>query len=340
MELTDLDRVTVLGLPWWETTKPNFQRFPERLRDGLPQTEDGGELLWRLSQHPTGGRLSFRTDARTLRMTFRFPPSNRKWNMSDEGERGLDLWVDGTFWRCFAPFGQEEATFTLWDGLPAAWREVMLYLPIYAPVEFISLTYDPEAAEVVPFKPAYALDKPLVVYGTSITQGGCASRPSNTWPAVLARMLNLDHVNLGFSGAAKGEAAVAKYVAEVDAACYIMDWGVNNATWQELAERYGPFLDTIREKHPETPIVCVSPVYSSTEAFSTDPRLAKMREHIRALLEGYGDKGLIYVDGYELLGPPDADGLADKTHVTDYGFRLMADRLELVVADILGLLGP
>ena len=326
-----MDRFNVDGLAWWEETKPNLCRLPERHKAQV------SDKIWLLSTRPAGARLSFTTDARTLRMEFRFPPANRMWNMSDEGQRGIDLWVDGRFWRCFAPFGQEQMTYTLWDGPPAEPREVLLYLPIYAPVEFVSVICEPDGTEIIASRPQYAIDKPLVFYGTSITQGGCASRPSNTWPAVLSRMLNLDHVNLSMSGAARGEPEIAEIIAEVDACCYIMDWGVNSKTWQELAERYGPFLDIVRAKHPETPIICASPVYSSTEAFSLDPRLRIMREHIHDLISGRTDEGLFYVDGYRLLGPADAGGLADKTHVNDYGFRLMAERLAEEVRAVTGL---
>lgn len=334
MDLTDLDRMAILGLPWWEDTRPALQRFPDCFREGLPVTEAGAELVWRLSLQPAGARLSFTTDARTLRMTFRFPLDARMWNMSDEGQRGIDLWVDGIYWRCFAPFGQEEATFTCWDGLPAVPRNVTLVLPIYAPVAFRACIIEPDDATFAPWRPDFALDKPLVFYGTSITQGGCASRPSNTWPAVLARLLNLDHVNLALSGAARGEPEIAVLVADVEACAYIMDWGVNSKTWQEMAERYGPFLDIIRERRPEAPIICCPPIYSSTEAFSADLRLANIRSHIAGLAR---DDLTWVVDGYSLLGPADADGLADKTHVNDYGFRLMAERLAPVVRQALTL---
>ena len=329
-----MQRLEVLGLPWWEETKPHLGRLPERFRAQLPRTETGGELVWNLSQQPAGARLSFATDARTARLTFRFPPATRMWNMSDEGQRGIDLWVDGTFWRCFAPFGQQEATYTLWDGLPAEPREVLLYLPIYAPVEFASLVCEPEGASVVPIRPCYALDRPLVFYGTSITQGGCASRPSNTWPAMCGRMLNLDHVNLSFSGAARGEPEVAALIAEVDACAYVMDWGVNSKTWQEAAARYGPFLDIIRARRPDAPIICCEPIYSATEAFSPDPRLRLIREHIAGLQR---DELTSALSGYAILGPDDADGLADKTHVNDYGFRLMAEHVAPLLRSVLGL---
>jgi lysophospholipase L1-like esterase len=284
--------------------------------------------------------LSFATDARTVRLRCAYPAVNRIWNMSDEGQCGLDLWVDGVYWRCFAPFGQAEAQYTLWDGLPETTRQVELWLSLYAPLQIIEFSLQPEGSHLQRWWPAYALDKPVVIYGTSITQGGCASRPSQAWPAVMARQLGVDHVNLGFSGAGKGEAEVAKCVAAVDACCYVLEWGINSVTWQELAERYGPFVDILRAAHPETPVLCVSPIYSSTEAFSPDPRLRLQREHIAALVadkRAAGDNGVYYLDGYTVLGPVNADGLADKTHINDYGFRLMGQRIGNAVRDLLDL---
>src|SRR6185312_1958929 len=93
-----------------------------------------------------------------------------------------------------------------------------------------------------PFTPA----KPVVFYGTSITQGGCASRSGMSYQAILGRQLNLDFVNLGFSGNGKGEPAVADMVAEIDASAFVLDFAKNNPTVESLREVYEPFLTTIR----------------------------------------------------------------------------------------------
>src|SRR5208283_4029197 len=95
----------------------------------------------------------------------------------------------------------------------------------------------------------YALSRPVVFYGTSITQGGCASRSGMSYQAILGRMLNLDFVNLGFSGNGRGEPELAHAVASIDALCFVLDFAQNNSL-ESLTQAYAPFLDVIRSAHP------------------------------------------------------------------------------------------
>ena len=105
----------------------------------------------------------------------------------------------------------------------------------------------------------FAAAKPVLFYGSSITQGGCASRGGLSYQAMLGRALNLDFVNLGFSGNGRGEPEVARAVAEVDASCFVIEFAQNCPTVEELRERYTPFLEVVRAAHPRTPIVCLTP---------------------------------------------------------------------------------
>src|SRR5208283_5052762 len=112
----------------------------------------------------------------------------------------------------------------------------------------------------------WALPRPVVFYGTSITQGGCASRSGMSYQAILGRMLNIDFVNLGFSGNGMGEPEMAQAVGDIDAACYVLDFGQNNQKVEALEKVYAPFLATLRAKHPDTPILAITPIYSAREA--------------------------------------------------------------------------
>src|ERR1700726_3679402 len=127
------------------------------------------------------------------------------------------------------------------------------------PVKVLEIGLDAEASIERP-KP-FALKMPIVFYGTSITQGGCASRSGMSYQAILGRRLNVDFVNLGFSGNGLGEPELAQTVAEVDASCFVLDFAQNNPTVESLAQVYGPFLQTIRSKHPETPILVITAIY-------------------------------------------------------------------------------
>ena len=239
-----------------------------------------------------------------------------------------------------APGKTYEKTLLQAATLPRADREIVLYLSLYKPVKVLGIGIEKEAKLKPPR--AFALPKPLVFYGTSITQGGCASRSGMSYQAILGRLLNIDFVNLGFSGNGMGEPEVARTVAQIDASCFVLDFAQNNRTIESVREVYAPFIQTLREKHPETPILAITPIYSAREA-STDPwksEVQKMRDHIRQVVSkriAEGDRNLQLVEGTDLLGPSQGDGLVDGSHPNDLGFQWMADGLAARLRKLLGL---
>jgi lysophospholipase L1-like esterase len=189
------------------------------------------------------------------------------------------------------------------------------------------------------FPTPFAVPAPVVFYGTSITQGGCASRPGMSYQAILGRRLNLNHVNLGFSGNGKGEAAVARAVAGINAAVFVLDFAQNNSDVDSLAQVYDPFIGILRERHPDTPIVAITPIYAANEATGSQKN-EQMRALIRKVVSrriAAGDLHLQLVEGTDLLGPSRVDGLVDGTHPNDLGFQWMADGLAQRLQKMLGL---
>jgi lysophospholipase L1-like esterase len=217
-------------------------------------------------------------------------------------------------------------------------REITLYLPLYSPVKVLGIGLDTGAdiSKPTPF----VLSKPIVFYGTSITQGGCASRSGMSYQAMLGRLLNIDFVNLGFSGNGKGEPEMARTVADIDAAYFVLDFAQNNPTVESLAQVYAPFVEAIRGRHPQTPILVVTPIYSASESWAKNDRLNKMRELIRQVAArriAAGDRNIQIIEGTDLLGPARGDGLVDGTHPNDLGFKWMADGLAERISKVLGL---
>ena len=177
---------------------------------------------------------------------------------------------------------------------------------------------------------SFAAAKPVVFYGTSITQGGCASRSGMSYQAILGRHLNLDFVNLGFSGNGKGEPEVAKVVAGIDASAFVLDFAQNNGTVESLSAVYQPFVEAVRERHADTPIVLITPIYAAGEAWSAKSAAVKdgMRELIRKVAAqriAAGDKNIQIIEGTDLIGPSRVDGFVDGVHPNDLGFQWMAD---------------
>lgn len=328
-------RFEVHGAPWLAENKGELIRLPYRLRDRIPPA------VWNLGESPSGVRIRFRTDSTRAAIKLAYPSPPNMANMHAFGQTGVDLYVDGVYRStAVAPKDATPSTpveHVFFENFPRQERELTFYLPLYKPVKVIGLGLDSDATIIKARR--FAAARPVVFYGTSITQGGCASRSGMSYQAILARQLNLDFVNLGFSGNGKGEPAVAEMVAEIDAAAFVLDFSQNNPTVESLREVYQPFLMTLREKHPKTPILAITAIASSRET----PRLDQMRQHVREVVKGriaQGDRLLTLIEGATLLGPDRLDGLVDGAHPNDLGFQWMADGLAPHIARALGLPPP
>ena len=328
------------GLPWYAENQGDLVRLPLRLQKSYR------EPVWNLAKSPSGARIRFRTDATALAIRLEYPSLPSMGNMHSFGQTGVDLYLNGEYIatavadKDAAPGKTYERTFFDFGSRPRAEREVTIYLSLYKPVKVLGIGVDQEA-KISRAKP-FAVAKPVVFYGTSITQGGCASRPGMSYQAILGRALNVDFVNLGFSGNGIGEPEMARTVAEIDASCFVLDFCQNNPTVESLQQAYAPFIETLRAKHPDTPIVAITPIYSAREALAIDAngRLDLMRAHIRQVASrriAEGDKRIQIVEGTDLLGRAHADGLVDGTHPNDLGFQRMADGLEPRLRKVLGL---
>jgi hypothetical protein len=328
-------KVDVAGLPWYQENQTEFWRLPLRSKDSFPKP------VWDLALDPTGGRIRFRTNSSTvaLRLEWPHPPNMR--NMHAFGQSGVDLYVRDTYWGTAVP-DKDAVPGKVYEHVyfkdqPRAMRDITIYLALYSPVKVREIGLDRDAT--VELATAFAVPAPVVFYGTSITQGGCASRPGMSYQAILGRRVNLNHVNLGFSGNGKGEPALARAVAEIDAAAFVLDFAQNNSDVDSLAQVYDPFIGILRERHPDTPIVSITPIYAAGEA-TASRRNEQMRALIRKVVSrriAAGDTHLQLVEGPDLLGPSRVDGLVDGTHPNDLGFQWMAEGLAQRLRQVLGL---
>jgi lysophospholipase L1-like esterase len=329
-------QVQINGLAWYSENGGELLRLPAKLKDTYRQP------VWELAQDPSGGRIRFRTNSSILAIRLEYPRPPDGANMRAFGQTGVDLYADGVYRGTAIADHDAKPGKTIehiyFKDQPRLDREITLYLPLYMPVKVLGIGLDAEA-HVQPAAP-FAASDPVVFYGTSITQGGCASRPGMSYQAILGRMLNLDFVNLGFSGNGRGEPELARAVASIHASCFVLDFAQNNPTVDSLAQAYAPFLEVVRQAHPETPLLLITPIYTAHESWSRDARLEDMRELIRQVAAkriAAGDRHLEIVEGTDLLGPSRGDGLVDGTHPNDLGFQWMADGLAGRVAKVLGL---
>lgn len=328
-------RFEIRGLPFLQENEGHWWRLPQRAKENIP------DYVWETSKASSGARIRFRSDTTSLAIRFTSDRTQaQNPNMSLFGEAGLDLYVDGQYLGTATPNATGEIEHVFCTGLSKQERSFCLYLPLFTETTVNAIGLDSNAS-IAPAE-AFAVAKPVVFYGTSITHGGCASRAGLSYEAILCRQLNLDFVNFGFNGCGRGEKEVAALLAEVDASCYVLDFSQNNASPEDLEKNYRPFIEKLRSQHADTPILCVTPIYWATELPGAERPSGHealrnvIRKAVQQCVEA-GDKGVFLVEGFEVLGPKQGDGLTDGVHPNTLGFYWMANGLSPYVAKVLHL---
>ncbi|MBN9692291.1 MAG: SGNH/GDSL hydrolase family protein [Verrucomicrobia bacterium] len=334
----DLTQLPVEGRGW-TNTRSCFDRLPASAQGQVP------ESVWNLSQQSAGLLVRFRSDSPSLSVRWTLTSSELAMrHMPATGVSGIDLYVrtGPTTWRWLA-IGQPNSVTNevrLFSGLPPENREYLLYLPLYNGVRSVALGIPPNS-RLEPAGPWGPGDrKPIVFYGTSITQGGCASRPGMAHVAQVGRRLNYPTINLGFSGSGRMEPALGELLAQLDPSVYVLDC-LPNLNAALVTERTEPLVRQLRAAHPETPIVLVED-RNYTDAFLMAGRQQTNRDNHAALRAAYerlradGVKHLYYLPADRLLGS-DGDDTVDGSHPTDLGFRHHADAFVEVLSPLLKL---
>ncbi|WP_298861205.1 SGNH/GDSL hydrolase family protein [uncultured Gimesia sp.] len=332
----DIKNLGMEGKGWTET---------ESFYDRLPKKAKGvvRPPVWSLSKHSAGMAVRFVTNATAIKAKWELTsPSIAMNHMAATGVSGLDLYVktkSGKWrWLAVGKPSQQKNSVSLTSGISPGKREYILYLPLYNGVKSVEIGI-PESSKLwkAPAREA-GKDKPLIFWGTSITQGGCASRTGMVHTAILGRRLDRPVINLGFSGNGRMEPEVAKLIAELDASVFIIDC-LPNVTANVVKKETEPLVKTLRAAHPETPILLVEDrTYSN--AFlkpSSQDRHRTSRLELRNAYERLkkeGVKNLYYLEGNTLLGD-DSEDTVDGSHPTDLGFFRQADAFEKVLKPIL-----
>lgn len=310
----------------WSDTLSFYDRLPGRAKGTVR------DPVWDLGQHSAGICCRFVTDAPAIqaRWSLRFE-SLAMHHMPATGVSGLDLYVrTAGVWR-WAGFGAPTQYPTnagpLVANVAPGAREYLLYLPLYNGVTSVEVGVPAGCRlEPGPTRPE-THHRPVVFYGTSITQGGCASRPGMAHVAILGRWLDRPVINLGFSGNGTMDLSVAELLAELDPAVYVIDC-LPNMHPELVAERTPPLVAAIRRARPRTPIVLVEDrTYGNAYLVPGGEQVQQgMRAALRAVYDDLalaGDRHLHYQPGPCLLGDDD-EGTVDASHPTDLGFHRQA----------------
>jgi len=333
----DAKTLTVEGRGYADTDG-FYQRWPARAKAKLNSDVWGG------SDRTAGMVVRFVTDSTDISAKWTLSNSELDLpNLAAIGMSGLDLYVryEGK-WRWLGigkPLAMENEA-TLVSELPAGKREFALYLPLYNGLKLLQIGIR-EGTTIEPAGPRPRNLKPVVFYGSSITQGASASRPGMAYASIIGRRLDIPIINLGFSGVGKCEPEVADLLAELDPQIYVIDC-MPNMYASDVNGRLRYLLKILKEHHPNTPVVLVAdPIYQNAYAFpkgtnveKTDPvramnRNATLKKIYEDNLPEWNGK-LFYVPSPQLFGD-DSEATVDGYHPSDLGLVRMADTLTPMV---------
>ncbi|MBR1920553.1 MAG: SGNH/GDSL hydrolase family protein [Kiritimatiellae bacterium] len=340
-DATGLKWIDGRALPIEGRAFDDVDHWYDRLPAGVTTNVNGGVRA--MKHHTAGMQFRFLTDSR--RIVFRWVPYSADLamdHMPSTGVSGIDVyrfdaranrWV---YVKTGRIGGADGARIEL-DWTPGT--PCLVNLPLYNGVKSFALGVEPDAA-VSPLGPrASGVDKPVVFYGTSITHGGCASRPGMAFVNIVGRALDVPVVNLGFSGSGVMEREMAEHLARIDASCYVLDclWNMRmkaeGGVGRNVDENYEPFIRRLRAARPGVPIVMAEQCDVRGEGPNEKDRYVKGL-YDRLVAEGW--KNLVYLpkDG---MYPPDGEGTVDGVHPSDLGMASLAEAFGRAVKAALGL---
>ena len=299
-----------------------FRRLPEAVAKA---TSDG---VYILHEHTAGGRVRFRTDSAYITLHANMPAVGKMPHFALSGSIGMDLYErvrdQEVFRHTFLP------QFTIVDSLEGIFecgeggmREYTLNLPTYSAVSELCIGLQAGAAVEAPTPYANAL--PIVYYGSSITQGACATRPGRSYESAIQRRFHVDYINLGFSGSAKGEDAMIAYLAGLPMSIFVCDYDYNAPSAAHLAATHEKLVQAVRAANPQLPIVLMTrpKVYLN----ENDQQCLRVIQTTFANAKAAGDNNIYLLTGAELLGEAGNEGTVEGVHPNDYGFACMAKTL-------------
>lgn len=307
--------------PQTEPDSCRYQRLPMKYQ------VISREPLWRLGTESAGMYLRFRTDSPEIFARWTSKYKNSMNHMTDTGTRGLDLYalVDGQwqFVRSGRPERNRVSDVPIIQNMQPQMREYMLYLSLYDGITSLEIGVDEGSLLEQSAIASPSSDKPIVMYGTSILQGGCASRPGMAFTNIIGRKLNREVINLGFSGNALLDLEVAEIMAAIkDPGIYVLDY-VPNASPENITEKGENFFRILRNAHPDVPVIFLEDPVFPFSYF--DQRIkdeiakknAAQEDLFRKLSES-GEKNIYFLNSSKEIGM-DNEATVDGIHFTDLG---------------------
>jgi lysophospholipase L1-like esterase len=304
--------------------------------------------VWRLAHNSAGEYIHFKSDATEIVVRYKVTGNKSMNHMPATGVSGVDLyaldmnnnwhWVRGNF-----SFGDTVVyKFTNFFS-PVAIKQFRLYFPLYNTPEWMQIDV-PEKNIFEPF--TIGNDKPIVLYGTSIMQGACASRPGLAWSNILGRKLGSTIINLGFSGNGRLEQPVISLINEIDASLFVLDCQPNLHdrkiySASEISDRIVSSVKNLRSGHPETPVLlvehcCGLPGVNMDTSFTNRYKwTSDILANTFKTLKNSGVKNIYLLTANDIGF--DAESTVDGTHPNDIGMMKYAEAYERIIRKIPGI---
>lgn len=319
-----------------------YRRLPVNCKDTVTDA-----VYW-LSKMPSGGQIRFRSNATKIVVHVKSSGEYMMPHMTKVGQQGLDLYYKEKGQRKYnfytsttfsVPSSEFEVVLFAAD-MPET-RDFIINLPLYQAMDDVMIGFNKEAKL---FKPRpHKHQGRILIYGTSVTQGGCANRPGMAFTNILSRKMDYEFINLGFSGSGMGEIEMANLICTIDNLdMLILDYEANGNSNDLLYQTLEPFIDRLRKTFPSIPLVVMSKTPFSVDLKNNQKGMElrnKFYVFQRNMVEkkkAAGDNNIYFVDGNKLFGNVDVDECTvDGYHPTDLGFYLEAKNLYPILTKIL-----
>lgn len=299
------------------------------------------------SFNTSGGRIRFKTNSPYLAIKVEYSALQKAPHFTLSGMNGMDIYTYkdekfkyfSTVIPSFEDENGYERLIELGENKIGYGRspidthentEYVLTMPLYNSVNNVYIGI--KEGSHLESGSEYKISRPIVYYGSSTTQGGCATRAGLMYPEIISRRFNADYINLGFSGSAHGEEAMMEYIASLPMSVFVYDFDYNSDANGIRAKHFSGYK-IIREKNPELPIVVVGHANFFGEKWNYD-RLAAMDESV-AKMKALGDENVAYISSPEIYGDDVDSCTVDGIHPNDLGFYKLSEKLGEVLEKIL-----
>lgn len=344
----DAQNLRIINHAFAGETERTYARLPRYVKDSIPE----GRELWDRQQCSSGIGVRFATNSTRIGCKYTLYWDTHMIHMADTGLKGTDLYIleGDSVWRHVntnRPYVKKdengnktklvESTYV--SNLDGKTHEYVIYFPLYDGIEDFSVKVDSGAVITKGSPEVINANRRIVAYGTSILQGGCASRTGMAATNIIGRELNCEVVNLGFSGEGKQDTYIARAMATIpDVDVFLLD-PVPNCTEMMCDTLTYNFVKTLRALRPDVPIVMLEgPIYPYARYDSFFGKyLPKKNNAFRRnyeRLKAENPNNLYYVTSEGLDGPED-DGTVDGIHLTDLGFLHYANKMIPILRPLL-----